>query len=135
MYLPLVAVVAVGVVAVDAAFARVSAPAWVRVALLVTVVASLSATTVSRNRDYRSAEALWRTVVDAAPGNYRGQVNLGVALGNLNRNEEALVFLRAAIALNPDHVTGYSNLAAVLFALGRIDEAEVHMLRGARDQP
>jgi tetratricopeptide (TPR) repeat protein len=135
MYLPLVAVVAVGVVAVDAAFARASAPAWARVALLVTVVASLSATTVLRNRDYRSVEALWRTVVDAVPGNYRGQANLGAALSKLNRNEEALVFLRAAIALNPDHLTAHSNLGAALLALGQIDEAEVHMLRVLKNNP
>ena len=135
MYLPLAAVVSVAVVAVDAAFVRASAPAWVRVALLVTIVASLSATTVLRNRDYRSAEALWRTVVDAAPGNFRGQMNLGAALGKLNRNEETLVFLRAAIALDPDQLMAHVNLAAALFALHQFDEAEVHLLRALEINP
>jgi len=135
MYLPLAAVVAAGVVAMSAALARASAPAWVGVALLVTIVASLSAATVLRNRDYRSVEVLWRTVVDAAPGNYRGQMNLGAALGELNRNEEALVFLRTAIALAPDQPMAHVNLAAALFALHQLDETETHLLRALEISP
>jgi tetratricopeptide (TPR) repeat protein len=135
MYLPLAAVVAAVVVAVDAALARASAPTWVGVALLVTIVASLSAATVLRNRDYRSVEVLWRTVVDAAPGNYRGQMNLGAALGELNRNEEALVFLRTAIALAPDHPAAHVNLAAALFTLHQLDESEAHLLRALEISP
>jgi tetratricopeptide (TPR) repeat protein len=122
-------------VAVGAALARASAPAWVGVALLVTIVAALSAATVLRNRDYRSVEVLWRTVVDATPGNYRGQMNLGAALGKLNRNEEALVFLRTAIALAPDQPMAHVNLAAALFALHQLDEAETHLLRALEISP
>jgi len=108
---------------------------WLRVALLVTIVASLSATTVLRNRDYRSAEALWRTVVEAAPGNWRGQMNLGTALAKLDRNEESVVFLRAAVALDPDRLKAHVSLAAALFALQQIDEAEVHLLRALEINP
>jgi len=135
MYLPLAAVVVVGVVAVEAAFARASLPAWVGVALLVTIVASFSATTILRNRDYRSAEVLWRTVVDAVPGNYRGQSNLGAVLGKLKRYEEAQVFLRAAVALDPDQLMAHVNLAAALVALRQLDEAEVHVLRALDINP
>jgi tetratricopeptide (TPR) repeat protein len=135
MYLPLAAVVVVGVVAVEAAFARASLPAWVGVALLVTIVALFSATTILRNRDYRSAEVLWRTVVDAVPGNYRGQSNLGAVLGKLKRYEEAQVFLRAAVALDPDQLMAHGNLAAALVALRQLDEAEVHVLRALDINP
>jgi tetratricopeptide (TPR) repeat protein len=101
MYLPLAAVLAAVVVAVDAARVRASVPAWVGGALLVAIAAPLSAATVLRNRDYRSAEVMWRTVVEAAPENPRGQRNLGVALTELDRNEEALIYLQEAIALDP----------------------------------
>jgi tetratricopeptide (TPR) repeat protein len=127
MYLPLAAVVVAVVVAVDAALSRVSAPAWAGAALLVAIAVPLSAATVSRNRDYRSAEAIWRTVVDAVPENSRGQRNLGVALMELDRNEEALVYLSEAIALDPKTPYARVNLAVALIALGRIDAAEAHL--------
>jgi Flp pilus assembly protein TadD len=135
MYLPLAAVVVAGVVAVNTALARASAPAWVGGALLIAIAAPLSAATVLRNRDYRSAEAIWRTVAEAVPDNPRGQSNLGAALGKLNRNEEALVFLHTAVELNPDDPTAHVNLAAALFALKRIDAAEVHLLRALEISP
>jgi tetratricopeptide (TPR) repeat protein len=127
MYLPLAAVAAAVVVAADAALSRLSAPAWVGGALLAVIAVSLSAATVSRNRDYRSAEVMWRTVVDAVPENSRGQRNLGVALMGLDRNEEALLYLQEAIALDPQTPYARVNLAVALIALGRVDAAEAHL--------
>jgi Flp pilus assembly protein TadD len=135
MYLPLAAVVVAGVVAVDAALTRASAPAWLGGVLLVAIAAPLSAATMLRNRDYRSAEVIWRTVVDGAPGNSRGQMNLGVALAKLDRNEEALVFLNAATALDPDNHEAYGNLAVSLIALGQIDAAEAQLRRALEILP
>jgi tetratricopeptide (TPR) repeat protein len=135
MYLPLAAVVVAGVVAVDAALARVSAPAWIGVALLVAIATPISTATVLRNRDYRSAEALWRSVVDGAPNNPRGQMNLGVALGELNRNEEALQYLNEAIALDPNDHEVHLNLAVALIPLGRIDEADAELRRALEILP
>jgi len=127
MYLPLAAVVVAVVVAVDAARSRLSVPKWVGGALLVAIAVSLSAVTVLRNRDYRSAEVMWRTVVDAVPENSRGQRNLGVALMGLDRNEEALLYLQEAIALDPQTPYARVNLAVTLIALGRVDAAEAHL--------
>jgi len=141
MYLPLAAVVVAGVVAVDAALARVSAPAWVSGALLVAIAAPLSAATVLRNRDYRSAEVLWRTVTEAAPDNPRGQMNLGVALNELGRNEEALVHLFKAYEILERDPLGYDNpkahvnLAVALIVLGRIDAAETRLRRALEMAP
>jgi tetratricopeptide (TPR) repeat protein len=135
MYLPLAAVLVAGVVAVDAALARASAPAWVGGALLIAIAAPLSTATVLRNRDYRSAEAMWRTVVSGAPDNPRGQMNLGTALSKLGRNEEALAFLNAAIALDPDDHEAHANLAVALIALGQFDAAEVHLRRALEILP
>jgi tetratricopeptide (TPR) repeat protein len=127
MYLPLAAVVAAIVVAADAALARASAPLWGGGALLVAIAAPLSTATVLRNRDYRSAEVMWRTVVDGAPDNSRGQTSLGTALIELGRNEEALVFLETAVALDPGYPKARVNLAVSLIALGRFDDAETQL--------
>jgi tetratricopeptide (TPR) repeat protein len=52
-----------------------------------------------------------------------------------DRNEEALVFLRTAIALAPDQPMAHVNLAAALFALHQLDEAETHLLRALEISP
>jgi tetratricopeptide (TPR) repeat protein len=136
MYLPLAAVVVAGVVAVDAALARASAPTWVGAALLVATAAPLSAATVLRNQDYRSAEVLWRTVVDRAPDNPRGHMTLSVTLKELDRKEEALASLLRAYEILERNPLGYDNpkarvkLAVALIAAGRNDAAEAQ-LRGA----
>jgi tetratricopeptide (TPR) repeat protein len=53
----------------------------------------------------------------------------------LDRNEEALVFLNAAIALDPDDPEAHGNLAIALIALGRIDAAEEHLRRALEILP
>jgi tetratricopeptide (TPR) repeat protein len=62
-------------------------------------------------------------------------MNLGTALSELDRNEEALVFLNAAIALDPDDHEAHGNLAVALIALGRIDAAETHLRRALEILP
>jgi tetratricopeptide (TPR) repeat protein len=62
-------------------------------------------------------------------------MNLGVALAELDRNEEALVFLNAATALDPDDPEVHGNLAVSLIALGRIDEAEAQLRRALEILP
>jgi tetratricopeptide (TPR) repeat protein len=62
-------------------------------------------------------------------------MNLGAALGELNREEEALVFLRTAVALAPDQPAAHVNLAAALFALHELDETEAHLLRALEISP
>ncbi len=135
MYLPLAALVVAVVVLIDALLARASAPTWVGVALLVVIAVPLSAATALRNRDYRSALALWQTVVDDAPGNPRGHMNLGLALTKLGRNEDALAPLRNAIALDPDHAAAHNHLAIALSRLNRSEEALSHFRRALEIRP
>jgi len=135
MYLPLAALVVAAMVLIDALLARASAPAWVGVALLVAIAVPLSAATVARNRDYRSALALWQTVVDAAPGNSRGHMNLGVALTRLGRHEDALAPLRDAIALDPENAEAHKNLAVALSLLNQSEEALTHFRRALEILP
>jgi len=135
MYLPLAALVVAFVVLIDALLARVSAPTWAGVALLVAIAVPLSAATAIRNRDYRSALALWQSVVDAAPGNARGHMNLGLALSELGRNEDALTPLRNAIALDPDHGAAHNHLAVALYRLDRNEEALFHFRRALEIRP
>jgi tetratricopeptide (TPR) repeat protein len=135
MYLALAVLVVAAVLFADALLARAARPPGLGVALLLAVVVPLSATTLLRIRDYRSPLVLWQTVVDAAPGNARGHMNVGVALTKLGRNEEALAPLGRAIELDPDNAEAHSNLAFALIALGRTEEALSHYRRALEILP
>ncbi len=101
--------------------------------LLVTVL--LAATTIRRNRDYGSEVRIWQTVVSEAPHNARAYCNLGVALSESGRPEEALEALSRSVAIFEERgwrgaVLAHAscNLGAVLKDLGRPQEA-VEVLR------
>jgi tetratricopeptide (TPR) repeat protein len=49
--------------------------------------------------------------------------NLGTALAERGRHDEAIVHHEKAIALRPDYAPAYNNLGATLRAAGRLDEA------------
>jgi len=88
-----------------------------------------------RNPVWRDEITLWSDVTSKSPGDARAWSNLGVAFTELDRNEEALVFLQTAIALDPDDHEAHGNLAVALIALGRIDAAETHLRRALEILP
>lgn len=54
---------------------------------------------------------------------YESAFKLGMACRNLNRLEEAEMYLRECLTLNRGYTAGYKNLAEVLRKLKRVDEA------------
>ncbi len=83
----------------------------------------LAAATVQRNRDYRSAVALWSTVVARAPANGRAHNNLASALIDEERMAEAEDELARAKALTPDSSFVYRNLARIAAWRGQLEQA------------
>lgn len=65
------------------------------------------------------AEALYRRILDAVPGQADALHLLGVLLAQTGRSDEALVRLDAAVAASPAAVAIRTNRAKVLDALGR----------------
>jgi tetratricopeptide (TPR) repeat protein len=93
-----------------------SLPSFVRTASRAKIggaVAVIVAVAVATNVPMLSAD-LMRAVTDT---------NLGVALQNDQRLEEAEAQYRRALTLQPDYAPAYANLGMVLFALNRPDEA------------
>jgi len=76
-----------------------------------------------RGGDHRRAVAFGRRAVAAAPDNPSVHNNLGVALMDLGRADEAADAFRAAIALAPDTAAIHYNLGRALKAQGRLDDA------------
>jgi len=118
MYLPLAAVVAVVVFGADAAWRRISvrfaplAARGVTAAVLATLTVSLPLAwrTASRNRDYRSAVAMWQSVLDARPQSDRAHFGLGVALYREGRIDEAISQFEEAIAITPKYADAHFNM-------------------------
>jgi len=137
MYLPLAAVLVIVVAAARAGLRRLSArpSAWVEAALLAVATAGLGARTVVRNCDYASPLALWSATVATAPENARARMNLGVALREAGRPEEALGQLAKAVALEPADALARLDYGAALFEVDRIEEAVPHLRLAAAGLP
>jgi tetratricopeptide (TPR) repeat protein len=125
MYLPLAAVVVVAVLGAYVLARRLggvglTAAAYAGLALTV----ALGAATHRRNRDYASAQALWRDAAAKRPGNARAHQELALALAKQpGRTEEALAEFREALRLVPNYPTALNNYGESLATAGRNAEA------------
>ena len=117
MYLPLAAVITVGVGASYVA-AR-ERGLW---ALLVLAVA-LGFVTYHRNEAFHDEISIWTDTLAKKPQSIRVRVSLANALSDLGKSDEALVHYREALRLAPDQADAWNGIGAQLIALGRPREA------------
>ena len=115
MYLPLIALIALAVMASSIARRRSALAAGVLVICAVT----LGAATLLRNREYASSLKLAQTVVDRYPTSF-GHHLLGSALIQAGREDEGLEHLRQAV---PGDRRAHYSLGFALFRQGQTDEA------------
>ncbi|MGH9593896.1 MAG: tetratricopeptide repeat protein, partial [Bryobacteraceae bacterium] len=117
MYLPLAAVIILGVMGVRALVRRQS------VVVFAVVAITFGFLTMLRNEDYRSAIAFWDDAVMKRPGNYGAHNNLGVALQEAGRMDEAIQQLQEAVRLRPGSDVLHYNLGNALFHGGHFEAA------------
>lgn len=129
MYLSLAAVLAAVVLALRAAAGPVAW--WIAGSLTVGSVAL----TVQRNLDYRSVAGIWADTVAKRPGNANARNNLGNALADAGRVDEAMAEYEAALALDPGMADVHYNLALALTARGRPAEALPRLQEALRLRP
>lgn len=94
--------------------------------------AILSLGTLQRNIVWRTAESLWKDVVEKSPRNRRGLLNYGVALADKGDYTGALTYLHRARDLAMNKALVEFNLGTVYGKLKRNAEAEQHFLNGLR---
>lgn len=94
-----------------------------RVTLGVAVVVLFAANTVDRNRDWSGELALWTKTVSQSPKSVNARMNLGKALFERGRVDEAAENFEAAVALSPNYVEGLNSLGAAYAQMGRVEEA------------
>jgi protein O-mannosyl-transferase len=89
----------------------------------VVVAAAEIGATRSRNRVYSSVYALWADTVAKSPDDAGARNNLGNALVDAGRLDEAVEQFRAASRLSPGYSDPHQNMGNVLTRMGRDSEA------------
>jgi len=132
MYLPLVAIVTLAVVGVEAARSRLRIPATATAAVLIVSSAALIAGTRERNREYQSTARLAATVDERWPTPVSDAL-VGYELGQQGRRDEALVRLRRSA--DGGYSTAWFNLGGMLLTGGQLDEGIAALERFLREAP
>jgi tetratricopeptide (TPR) repeat protein len=135
MYLPLAAVVALGVLGGHALLARINARKAIGIVSVTALAIVLSIVTLRRNETYRDTLSFWSDVVAKRPDNPRARIWLAKHLRERGRNAEALEHLVAAVHLQPENEDAQYGLAVALASQGRIDEAIQHYREALRINP
>jgi tetratricopeptide (TPR) repeat protein len=134
-YLPLAGLIALVVLAAYQVLGRrPGAGRWLAAAVVLAALA-LGYRTGERNRDFATSLALWRTVVEAVPGNARGHTYLGLALVEQGQVEAAIAHYERALALKPEYAEAHNNLGIALATQGRLEQAIAHYRLALKTQP
>lgn len=84
---------------------------------------------------WRDSETLFRHAVAAVPDNYLGYDNLGKALEDLGRKDEAISYWRKAVEIVPEYAEAQYNLGTVLLEQGKEEEAIFHLKAAVKATP
>jgi Flp pilus assembly protein TadD len=106
-----------------------------RFVVSVLIVISLGSITYMRNRTYQTRITLWSDVISKAPENFRAYYNLGNAMRDHGRLEEAIINYTKALGIKPDFIKAHDNLGVALTESGRLDEAIRNFSEALRIRP
>ena len=84
---------------------------------------------------WKNSEILWTHTLACTTGNYIAHNNLGDALDQKGRVDDAIPQFQNALQINPDFVEAHNNLGAALFQKGKVDEAIVHYQEALKIKP
>jgi tetratricopeptide (TPR) repeat protein len=90
------------------------------------VVAALAIGARDRARVWRDDLTLFSDMLRTSPGSALVHANLGIALYDRDRLDEAVTSFRRAIALQPTYAMAHNNLAAALERQGHLAAAAAH---------
>ncbi len=137
MYLPLIAVVSVVVFGVYALLRwAMGDKAWLYGLLLLGVVAPvLGLHTVIRNFDYRTRISIWDSTVVARPRNARAWHNLGSAMDDAGRYDEAILCYEQVLQILPRYTDAHFGLGGVRLNRGELGPAIEHFKTAVEQDP
>jgi len=98
-------------------------PQWLTVSVCCVLVTLFSYWTFQRNDVWRDDVTLWADCVEKSPNKARPHTNLGEALVNQKRYDEALTNLLKAIQIDPNYIQAHLNLGVLYGKQGETDKA------------
>jgi tetratricopeptide (TPR) repeat protein len=101
----------------------------------VVVLAGLGWLTWRQGHIYRDVETLWRDTLAKNPDAWMARNNLGAALKQAGRNQDAVREFEQALRLNPDDGYAQINLGTALLEVRKIQEAIPHFERAVQVMP
>ena len=134
-YLPLVGVIISGTWGLWTLLVSIRVPAPVVVTGAAALLISCLVSTAHQLRYWRDSETLFAHAVTVTGENAIARINLGVALEQQGKSDEALAEYNEALRIDPSRVQVHNNLANLLDVLGRNDEALVHYREALRLKP
>lgn len=94
-----------------------------------------AARSMARNLDWRDNPTLARVTLKTSPNSARTQFNMAPHLGEAQRWEEAIHYVRRAVELDPTYTEAWVNLGGYQIKLKRYDEARVALQRALALDP
>ena len=92
----------------------------------VIILSALTVCTFSQASHWRNTITLFENAVKVTENNYKALNNLGAALVDKGKYDEALLYFAEALRINPQKTDARNNLANILFLQGKPDEAVFH---------
>ena len=108
---------------------------WGGASVVLIVLVVLGTLTWRQAGIYRDRLTFYNHIVSHNPTARSAQYNLGTALLDAQRPEEALAAFRLATEQRPDHVKAHTNTGMALMRLGRTDEAATSLRRALAINP
>ena len=105
------------------AWAKHPAARWPAGAVAALLLVAMGSLTWQRAHAWENGIVLWEDTVRKNPGSTTARYNLGVALQQAGRLEEAIEAYRAALDIDPDDPLVLNNLGIALRLQGRLNEA------------
>lgn len=103
--------------------------------ILSSIVLVLAVLTYLRNGVWKDEVTLWQDVIKKSPNKPRGYDNLGIALGQLGRYEEATENFEKVLKINPNSVNTRVSLGIRLAEEGKNEEAMKEFNEALKIQP
>jgi tetratricopeptide (TPR) repeat protein len=84
---------------------------------------------------WQNSESLWTHTLASSSNNLFAYDNLGRALYDLGRKEEAMVHFRQALQIDPRYAPAQDDLGLALFQMGQKDEAIIQLRQASQINP
>ena len=108
---------------------------WAIVGIVSTVILVFCLWTYERNSVWLDPVALWRSSANKSEKKARPHLNLGVALAQRGRLDEAISHYLEALRREPDCEMAHISLGSALVKQGKLDEAVAHYTEALRIKP